>query len=316
MNLKYNNLKIKIPSRCIFNLASFDILNGLGGGYGLALDTDSLLTISISDKEKIIAKKYQTIIKYYLEIMKHILDIKENFTINLTFDKRIKPHSGFASNMMVACSLIYGINKMYNDPLTKEECFSIIKENYKEEDCEHIITQSFYTGNSLYTIYSGGLVIVSKDKECYQKFIIDNKMKCVIIKTEAKKRITDELKLHKLALKSDKVFAKEREKIIFTILPLLIKKKDYTSLAYYTKFIQSNGAQKVFRDNIYSNMINIPRVLEQLEDNNLITGLTNSFDIFVFTSNLSFIEKLSKEEKFNYDIFKINNNGLKIIKDA
>ena len=141
-------------------------------------------------------------------------------------------------------------------------------------------------------------------------------MKCVIIKTEAKKRITDELKLHKLALKSDKVFAKEREKIIFTILPLLIKKKDYTSLAYYTKFIQSNGAQKVFRDNIYSNMINIPRVLEQLEDNNLITGLTNSFDIFVFTSNLSFIEKLSKEERFNYDIFKINNNGLKIIKDA
>ena len=63
-------------------------------------------------------------------------------------------------------------------------------------------------------------------------------------------------------------------------------------------------------------MINIPRVLEQLEDSNLITGLTNSFDIFVFTSNLSFIEKLSKEEKFNYDIFKINNNGLKIIKDA
>ena len=63
-------------------------------------------------------------------------------------------------------------------------------------------------------------------------------------------------------------------------------------------------------------MINIPRVLEQLEDNNLITGLTNSFDIFVFTSNLSFIEKLSKEERFNYDIFKINNNGLKIIKDA
>lgn len=316
MNLISKSLKVKIPSRSIFNLASFDILNGQGGGYGIALDTDSFLTISVSNKEKIICRKYQTIIKYYLKIMKKVLNIKDNFTIRITFDKRIKPHSGFASNMMVACSLIYGINKIYDSPLTKEQCFSIIKENYKEEDCDHILTQSFYTGNSLYTIYLGGLIIVSKDKQNYQRFIIDSDMKGIIIKTKAKKRITDELTLHNLALRNDETFAKEREEIIFTILPDIIKKKDYKAVAYYTKYIQNNGAQKVFRDNVYSKKVNITKVLEQLEENDFITGLTNNFDIFVFTSNISFIEKLSKKEKFSYDIFDINNNGLETIKDA
>lgn len=308
---------VKIPSRCIFNLASFDILNGFGGGYGVALDTESYLSISFcKNKHVIIPKKYHQVIGHYISVFQSKLGREDFFHIKIDFDRRIQSHSGFASNMMIACSVVYALNQFYQEPFSFLECIQLIKDNYIEMDSEHVFNVPFYTANALYLLFYGGFGIINKRRSLIARETVSDEMKCMIIKTKAYLKNIDERRLYFVALDKDKKFDLEREKIILQDLPQIIQEKNYYQLAHNTQYIQNRGGEGVFRNHIDSKICSLREVISSFEQERLVTGFTNSFDIFVFTKKLNLVKKICQRYSLNYEMFSIDNIGLHCIKET
>lgn len=304
-------LVIRIPSRCIFNLASFDILNGLGGGYGVALDTNSYLTINFSsDKNRILPEEYSNLISYYISIFQQKIHKKDFFNIQLSFDSRIQSHSGFASNMMIACAVIYALNQMYHEPFSVDECIDMIKEHYIEKEADPEFDSFICTANALYMIFLGGFCIIDKHKVLCARKKISSEMCCFIIKTNSKWKNINKKDLLAKAILEDKKFDFVREEIISSRLPKILEEENYQELACYTQLIQNSGGQKIYRKYMESSLCNLDVLIQLLESKNFITGFNNGSNIFVFTDRVLDVEKICQAFSLNYDIFMINNTGL------
>ncbi len=307
---------VKIPSRCIFNLASFDILNGFGGGYGVALDTESYLELSFhKNTHVLLPKKYHQLLLHYISAFQKKIGREDFFRIKIIFDSRIQSHSGFASNMMVACSVVYALNQLYQKPFSSLECIQMIKGNYIEMDSEHVFNVPFYTANALYLLFYGGFGIINKWRSLIMRENVSKEMKCTIVKTKAHFKNIDEKSLYFIAVAEDKKFDLEREKMILHDLPQIIQEKNYQQLSYDTQYIQNRGGESVFRNHIDSKLCSLKEVISSFEKERLVTGFTNSFDIFVFTKELNVVKKICQKYSLNYEIFSIDNIGLHCIKE-
>ena len=309
--MKEKRLIIKIPSRCIFNLSSFDFLNGFGGGYGVSLDTNSYLIINLStDKNVIFPEEYSNLISYYISIFQQKIHKDDFFNVQLVFDSRIQCHSGFGSNMMVACAIIYALNIMYCEPFSIDECIDMIKKYYIEKDEDPEFDNFICTSNALYMIFLGGLCIVDKYKSLYFRKEISSKMFCFIIKTNNRWKNINRKDLLSKAVADDNKFDLEREKIILHKLPKFIEEDNYQELAYYTQYIQNRGGQKIYREYMESPLCSLDEVIKLFENKKMVTGFNNGSNIYVFTKEFDEVKKICKKYSLNYDVFSVDNQGL------
>ena len=161
---KLQNLNIKFPNRIHmtpFDCNRFDFGKPGGGGVGFAIDIENYLNISDAAELKVTTNRTNDspLIFHYVRVMEAILKYQMSYHFDLIVSDSVQQHFGIGSSVSVACAVIFGINKMFGDPLSIEEMRHLIAHNFVEE-YKGKVTYGLETGVGTSVILKGGLSVI------------------------------------------------------------------------------------------------------------------------------------------------------------
>lgn len=135
-----------------------------GGGIGFAIDIKNNLEIYSSSKIQINTNRRKSIplILHYFRVMKKILQFRSNLSFKLEISPKLEQHIGLGSSVSIACAVIFGINKMFGDPLSIDEMRMLIANNFVEE-YKNKVTRGLETGVGTSVILRGGISVIGGD---------------------------------------------------------------------------------------------------------------------------------------------------------
>lgn len=157
-------LKIRFPCRIHMtpiDCNRFGFGKPGGGGLGFAIDMMNTLIISQSSKLQIEANrpKDMPLVLHYFRMMQKILLFEQDFHFNLSVSNLVRQHFGLGSSVSVACAVVFGINKVFGEPLSIEEIRHLIAYNFVEE-FKGKIAQGLETGVGTSVILRGGISVI------------------------------------------------------------------------------------------------------------------------------------------------------------
>jgi predicted sugar kinase len=113
--------------------------------------------IEIEDKTK-----RKSIILHTARILQKELKLKNGFCIKVRTKNNLI-HSGFGSSAALQIAVGIGINKLYNNPLSKEELMKFLSQNYGEEitDSKKLVHVQSNGGGLAAALYGGGIIALA-----------------------------------------------------------------------------------------------------------------------------------------------------------
>lgn len=328
LNKTYNNIKIKneiatvqVPARLhvsIMNPHKMILENLGGGGLGLGLDMNNIIKIEvIKSNEDIIEHSKKAVILHFLTLMRKLFNVNTHFKVTVKFDNAMKEHCGLASNATLSIAIMYGINYIFGNILTKTEIIEILDNNFAEEE-NGMLVRDICTGIAHNTCCLGGFNIVSDNGKLIKKYDMPNNLKVFITKIDKKKNInniSNEKNIVDLLKEFDKNSYLQRSYIILNnIIPDLDRGNIESLFKYNYQFQHFNDEVNVL-DYYFINDIPVRTILKKIECiPNVMAGLTtNAKYLFAITTEIDVVKKICEENNLLYAIYDINNSGVKII---
>lgn len=180
-DLKLSRIKMIFPSRIHItpiDCNRFAFGEPGGGGIGFAVDLQNQLDIEVNhkiDKINSNSNRYTLIISHYNKIIKTIFNTEITFKFNLKLSDLVIQHFGLGSSTSVGCATIFGLNKLFGNPLTIDEIRRLVAYNFVEE-YNGKLTKGLETGVGTSVILRGGISVVANDLiEIFNKPIPANK---------------------------------------------------------------------------------------------------------------------------------------------
>ena len=289
-----------------------------GGGIGLALDFKNIITIEYlpNSTEDIIIHTKKAVIEHFLIIMRKLFCTNAHFKVKVQFDKNMCEHCGLASNSMLSNAIIYGVNHIFGDFLSKDELIEILDNNFVEEQ-DGFLVRDICTGIAHNVCSLGGLCIVSDTGKLIQKFNFPENYKVFLIKTSKVNHITNiktEESIVDLLKKYDTNTYEKSYKILNEIIPNL-NKNNFEPLFQYNHFLQYIDNTRNISNYYFINDLPVHNILLNFENiSNAMVGLsTNAKFVYIISPNTNLVEKICIKNNLNFSIYSINNNGITII---
>lgn len=324
MNNKYKRIKLKVPSRYSFDIMNIHKTNLKeigGGGIAMAIDLECNIELEIINEcNDIIRCKKEKLVKFYLNLMRRVLGINEHFRIIVNFDSRIKSHNGMGSNAIVQTGIVYGINYMYGNLLSKKQLVSLIQKNNVEEENNEITNDVYCLGIGNNTIMFGGLCFIDENGELiYNKVVPDNwkliTVSCDIEEFNVQDTDKDDWVASYRKANDINNYSERKEKIIKEIIiPDLIQDKYDSFIEEMKVFALSDDSFAVsqkckindFTYNEFNKIImNIPNLVMRISN--------NSPNICIITDKIVDLKKICEAYKIDFKIYDVNNSGIKVI---
>lgn len=322
-NISIKNKKVSVLAPARLHLTAMNpskmVLGQLGGGgIGLALDLKNIIKIEYlpNSTEDIILHPKRAVIEHCLIIMRKLFGTTTYFKVDVQFDENMSEHCGLASNSMLSNAIIYGVNYIFGDFLSKEELIEILDNNFVEEQ-NGFLVRDICTGIAHNVCSLGGLCIVSDSGKLIKKFNFSNDYKVFLIKTSKVNHISNiktEENIVDLLKKYDTNIYENSYKILNEIIPDL-NKNNFESLFKYNYFTQYVANTKNISDYYFINDLPVRKVLFNFENlPNVMAGLsTNAKFIYVISSDVGLIENICINQNLDYKLYSVNNNGVCII---
>ena len=288
------------------------------GGIGLSLDLKNIITIEYlpNENKDFIFHHKKAVIEHCLIIMRRLFNTSAHFKVEVQFDENMSEHCGLASNSMLSNAVLYGINHIFGDFLTKEDLIEILDNNFVEEH-DGFLVRDICTGIAHNVCSLGGLCIVSDNGKLIKKFDFPDIYKVFLIKTSKVYHISNiktEESIVELLKKYDTNIYERSYKILNEIIPDL-NKNNFSSLFRYNHHLQHVDNTKNILDYYFINDLPVSQVLLAFENlPNVMAGLsTNAKFIYIISSDIELIKKICIKNNLNFNIFSINNNGIDTI---
>ena len=327
LNKFYNDVKVKnnivnvlAPARLhisIMNPYNMILEKLGGGGIGLALNLNNIITIEvIENNEDIIIHEKKAVIEHFLIIMRKLFNSNIHFKVSVQFDPNMKEHCGLASNSMLSSAIIYGVNHIFGDILTKYELVEILDNNFVESH-ENFLVKDICTGIAHNTCFFGGLCIVSADGKLINKYNFPEYYKIFLIKADKinkKDNIKTEQNIVQLLQQYDNnTYLKKSYIILNHIIPDL-DKNNFDSLFKYNYTFQHYNNEKNVLDFYFINNVSVRNFLLEFEKiPNVMAGLsTNAKYVYIISKNTELIKDICSDKKIKYSLYSVNNNGVAI----
>lgn len=328
LNKSYNNTIIKNQKATVISPARLHvsimnphnmILEKLGGGgIGIALDSKNIIEIEvIESNEDIIVHSKKAVIEHFWIIMRKLFNTNIHFKVTVKFEKNMKEHSGLASNAMLSTGIIYGVNFIFGNILTKYDIVEILDNNFVEEHNGGLV-RDICTGIAHNTCCFGGLTIVSGSGKLIKKYDLPNYLKVFLIKVDKKKHtnnIANEKNIVDLLKTYDNDSHFEKAYMILNEIMPDLDRGSIDNLFKYNYIFQHFNDELNVLDYYYINDVPVRNVLKEFEQiPNVMTGLsTNAKYLYAITVNDESIKELCKNNRLNYLTYSVNNLGVSII---
>lgn len=321
------SVKIRVPARLhidVMDIQNLNIGRVGGGGIGVAIDMSSYITIKvIESKEDIINSKKDKLVKYILDLMREVSKIKEHFKVDCNFDTKLKTHNGMGSNAILQMGIAFGVNYIYDKPLTNHQLIEIIQKNYCEEEEKHIIKDVYCSGVAHNTIIFGGICFIDdKGKLIYSKKLPQN-VKVGVVKAtfgdifNDKNVDKDDLIVNLRKENDINRYYNIKDNIIRNKIIPDLKKDEYISLfkevKEFAKFDDSNILSKICKINgisynkFYNMIKNIPNLIFRVS--------SNSPYVCIITDCIKGIKEICDDNNIDLNIYDVNNKGIEVIEE-
>ena len=164
-SLELREIQIRFPNRIHMtpiDCNRFGFGEPGGGGIGFAIDLGSTLRISTSRHLEVEVSRPTDIplMVHYSRVMQQVLNTRQEFHFSLHMANTVKQHFGLGSSVSVACAVVFGINKMFRDPLSVDEMRRLIAHNFVEE-FEGEVSRGLETGVGTSVILKGGIAVIA-----------------------------------------------------------------------------------------------------------------------------------------------------------
>lgn len=325
-----NNIKkvlLKVPSRYhldVMDIQKMDLKHVGGGGIGVAIDMDCLISLEVINDDDIIVCKKKALVKYYLDLMRKVLNIKKYFKVCGEFDKRYVSHNGMGSNAMIQTGIVYGINYLCGAPLSNSELITLLQKNYYEEENGEITNRVYCSGVGNNTILFGGLCFIDENGQLIYSKNIPNDFKLITMKSsfenifENENADKDELVVNLRKNNDVNKYFREKNKIIRNKIIPDLKKDDYSSLIKQMKkfsmfddsFVLSQKCKinNITYEDFYSSVKDIPNLIMRVA--------SNSPNVCLITNDVEKVKNICEKYKIDFSIYDINNSGIEIIEEV
>jgi len=158
-------------------------LNYGGGEIAIAINPKLEIKLKIRKDNKIIINgtDREVIIKHAVLLFRKI--VHKNFGVDIQIKKEIKlTHMGLGSSAVVFSGILLGLNKLFNNLLSKDELSKVVAFNYGEEyrNSKNFLVPGFTTLGAFWSALNGGINIVSGDFKLafHEKF--PTNVKCLL----------------------------------------------------------------------------------------------------------------------------------------
>lgn len=258
----------------------------------------------------------KAVIEHFLIIMRKLFNSNVYFKVCVNFDKNMSEHCGLASNAMLSNAVIYGVNYLFGNILSKEELIEILDDNFVEEQ-DGFLVRDICTGIAHNVCSLGGLCIVSDNGKLIKKYDFPSNFKVFLIKTSKVNSISNiktQENIVDLLKKYDNNCFEKSYKILNEIIPDL-NKNNFSKLFKYNYIFQHCNDNKNVLDYYFINNLPVREVLLNFENvPNVMAGLsTNAKFLYVICSDTEFIKDICVKNNLDFNLYSINNNGVSII---
>ena len=320
-SLKQEKVTVLSPARLHLTALNPNkmIMEKLGGcGMGLALDFNNIISVEAlpSSDNDIIYHSKTAVIKHCLIIMRKLFNSNIHFKVTVKFDENMQEHCGLASNSMLSNAIIYGINCLFRNPLSKEDLIEILDNNFVEEK-DGFLVRDICTGIAHSTCSLGGLCIISDNGKLIKKFDFPTNYKVFLIKTNKVNNLTNiktQENIVDLLRKFDRNTFTKSYMILNELIPAL-NKNNFDVLFKQNHIFQHFDDYQNILNYYFINDLPTSKVLSNFENiPNSMSGLsTNAKFLYVISSDTKLIEKICIENNLDFNIYSVNNNGVHII---
>lgn len=320
--IKYKRVKVCSPARLhitAMNPNKMILEKRGGGGIGIALNSNNIIEIEIIDeKEDIIEYNKKLVILHFLNIMREIFKTDVHFKIKVNLDYRLEEHIGLASNAMLSTAVVYGVNYIFGNILTKTEIVEILDNNFVEQ-CGDTLVKDICTGIAHNVCVLGGLCIVSENGDLIKKYDFPIDFKIFMIKTSKRNNYKSNIETEKnvvelLKMFENMYFFQKSYYILNEIMPSLNRGRMEKLFKYNREFQHYNSEENVI-DYYFVNNESTRNILLELDEiENSMVGLsTNGKYIYIITENEEEVKRRCKEKGLNYTEYLTDNNGVSIL---
>lgn len=316
---------VKVPSRIhldVMNIHKMNINKVGGGGIGIAISMCTYIKIKIIDNKRdvIIAEKEKTA-SHILNLIRERLNINYKFKIICKLDERIKLHSGFGSNAIIQTGIVVGVNELLGKPLTDEEIISFIQENYYEESNNKITKEVYCSGVAHNTIIHGGICFIDEEGKLIYCKHVPNNYRVMIIKGDYynlyENNQEDKDKLIVNLRKNNDVnnYYLEKDNMIRKNIIKDLKENNFTSFIKGMKEFSKKDDSRIISKQCKINKLTYDKLVNKIKgiDNTIIRISSNSPHIYIISCNIDDIINICEKYNIEFDIYCIENDGIKII---
>jgi len=312
-------IKIKFPSRIHMtpiDCNRFDFGKPGGGGYGFGIDADNYVTTSLSKNDHVEVDSNQLpVVKHFMFIMKNIFNYNEGIKLQVSLDKNTKQHFGLGSTAMLSCAVIWSINGLFGWSLSKEECRSILTDNFCEGYQGTHLLKGLDTGVGPYIAFNGGFVILSDNAEVIFNDKMPEEYDVVLIDNNCKRVDTDlpeSIDMLNRSRDLDSYYRYYKSYIILMDIIPAIRARDWKTFGKHNLEFQYAGTHLSMIQGYDDGGIKIYSDINAcMENGAIITGLSSVGPaIFTITDQSNRIVKMCKEKSNLYYKYKFNNCGM------
>lgn len=162
-----------------------------GGGYGFAIDMPNRVDVAVAAQDSVDGPEQQTALAlHFVQVMRRALGCDVPLHIAVQLDPRMGQHFGLGSSAVLSCGLVWAINTLFGEPLTRQQCRDIVTANFVE-GCQGRLARGLDTGVGTYVALHGGLVVVG-DSACVAFATpVPEQFKVVVVDCGARRPDTD-----------------------------------------------------------------------------------------------------------------------------
>jgi len=325
--LKYSKITVNFPGRIHItpiDCNRFEFGKPGGGGMGFAINLNNILKISLAKEIKVNSncKKFIPIILHYLKLLKEIFKFEESFNIDLCVSKLLRQHFGLGSSISIGTSIIYGINYIFNSPLTLNDIRYLVGNNFVEE-YKNKLSKGLETGVGSAVVLKGGFSVIANDLiEIFHTNAFKGKTVIIIDPKVSREESNkpESMKMLNRSIFLDRAYSPIKSyDILMDIIPALYN-NNLKKFGEYVWNIQFSGTHLSMIQSYENFGCKIYEILSFLKSQNiLVCGLSSvGSTIFALDEESKINETLlNLNKKFNENVnvylLKMNYSGIEII---
>jgi beta-RFAP synthase len=325
--LKYSTIVINFPGRIHItpiDCNRFEFGKPGGGGMGFAINLNNILKINLTEETKIKlnCKKFTPVILHYFKLLKEIFEFEECFNIDLCVSNLLRQHFGLGSSISVGTSIIYGLNYIFNSPLTLNDIRQLVGNNFVEE-YNDMLSRGLETGVGSAVVLKGGFSLIANDLiEIFHTNVFRGKTVIIIDPKVGRKGIDkpESMEMLNRSVFLDKSYSYIKSyDLLMDIIPAIYQ-NNLKKFGDYVWNIQFSGTHLSMIQSYENFGCKIYDILSLLKSQRiLICGLSSVGPTIFALDEKSKINKtlLKLSETFNKNIdvhiLKVNSSGIRII---